>query len=93
MRHPFSLDRITFNEDQVTVISSKESIPNWQGTPLEFLARLSLHIPNHYEHLERFYGRYSPVTRGALNEGEEILREPNTDNTQSNKISPSFSKS
>jgi hypothetical protein len=95
MRHPFSLDRITFNEDKVTVISSKESIPNWQGTPLEFLARLSLHIPNHYEHLERFYGRYSPVTRGALKEVkvEEILNEPDTDNSQSNELTHFFSKS
>ena len=32
--------------------------------PLEFLARLSAHIPNKYEQLVRYYGHYSARTRG-----------------------------
>ena len=59
MRHPFSLERIIIKKNGVEVTSTKESVPTWKGTPLEFLARLSQHIPNHYEHLERFYGRHS----------------------------------
>ena len=36
------------------------------GSPLDFLARLSLHIPNPNERLERCYGRYSCRVRGGL---------------------------
>ena len=66
MRHPFPLGRIKIEDNQVKVISSKDDVvPTWKTTPLDFLARLSQHIPGCYEHLERFLGRYSSVTRGV----------------------------
>ena len=40
-------------------------MPTLHTTPLDFLARLSQHLPDRYEHYERFFGRYSPVMRGA----------------------------
>jgi hypothetical protein len=61
---PLALERIVLTEDAVVVNADRRKLPDWTGTPLEFLARLSAHIPGYYEHLERFFGRYSSATRG-----------------------------
>lgn len=34
--------------------------------PLEFMAELSMHVPNHREQTIRYFGRYSCRTRGAI---------------------------
>ena len=59
-----------------------------EGNPLELLARLPQHIPNHYEHQERFYGRYSPVTRGELE--KEKINEPEKLDSESNETYKPF---
>ena len=63
-KSPLALDRIVLSDDAVVIHAERRKLPDWTGTPLEFLARLSAHIPRHYEHLERFFGRYSSATRG-----------------------------
>jgi hypothetical protein len=63
-KSPLALDRIVLNDTSVVISAERRKLPDWTGTPLEFLARLSAHIPRHYEHLERFFGRYSSATRG-----------------------------
>ena len=37
MRHPFAVDRIVIKKNKVEVVSTKESVITWKGTPLEFL--------------------------------------------------------
>lgn len=61
---PVSLERITITETSVRIQAERRALPDWKGTPLDFLARLSPHIPNTFEHLERFYGRFSYAARG-----------------------------
>ena len=63
-KSPLALDRIVLTDDAVVVQPERRKLPDWRGTPLEFLARLAMHIPRFYEHLERFFGRYSSATRG-----------------------------
>jgi hypothetical protein len=63
-KSPLALERIVLSDDAVVVHAERRKLPDWTGTPLDFLARLSAHIPGHYEHLERFFGRYSSATRG-----------------------------
>jgi hypothetical protein len=63
-KSPLALDRIALDDTSVVVLAERRKLPDWTSTPLEFLARLSAHIPRHYEHLERFFGRYSSATRG-----------------------------
>lgn len=88
MRHPFAVDRIVIKKNKVEVVSTKESVITWKGTPLEFLARISPHIPNHYEHMERFYGLYSPVIRGALTAKKQQIPHSHTDPIHTDPIDP-----
>jgi hypothetical protein len=51
MRHPFSLSQIEVINNKIVITSTKEEVDDWSGTPLDFLARLFLHIPNPNEQL------------------------------------------
>jgi hypothetical protein len=66
MRHPFSLSQVQVINNKIVITSTKEEVDDWSGSPLDFLARISLHIPNPNERLERCYGRYSCRVRGRL---------------------------
>jgi len=61
---PVSLERITITDTSVRIHAERRVLPDWQGSPLDFLARSSSHIPDAFEHLERFYGRFSSAARG-----------------------------
>jgi hypothetical protein len=68
---PVMLTRISIERQEdkdVVRYSSDKGIREF--TPLDFLAELSAHIPNLFEQTVRFYGAYSPRSRGkrsALN--------------------------
>jgi len=66
MRHPFSLSQVQVINNKIVITSTKEEVGDWSGSSLDFLARLSLHIPNPNERIERCYGRYSCRVRGRL---------------------------
>ncbi len=74
MRHPLPLSKITIANSQIVINSDKVEVPSWRGEPLDFLAKLSLHIPSHYERLERYFGRYSSRAR-AQSEFTKKLKE------------------
>ena len=63
MRHPLTLSKVKINNSQIIINSDKAQVPSWRGEPLDFLARLSTHVPSHYERLERYYGMYSSRAR------------------------------
>jgi hypothetical protein len=73
MRHPFSLSHIKVVNNSITITSSKNELREWCGTALDFLARLSVVLPNPNERLERCFGRYSSRVRGRLNAQEALL--------------------
>jgi hypothetical protein len=43
--------------------------------PLEFLARLTAHIPNKYQVMTRYYGYYANRVRGARRPWAELIRQ------------------
>jgi hypothetical protein len=81
-RAPISLEKVSLQGDMVLVKSSNEMIPDANMTPLEFLAKLSLQIPNLHECTLRYYGALSYRKRGEkikhetarkLSEAEQLL--------------------
>lgn len=61
-RPPLSHDRLSVRHD--TVRYHSDTTESWKGHPLEFLARLSPHLPNKWEQCTRYFGHYSSRTRG-----------------------------
>ncbi len=43
-------------------------------SPMEFLAELSCHVPRVFEQTTRFFGVYSPRTRGAKRREERFQK-------------------
>jgi len=73
---PLSEARLSIDESglEPTIVYQKTSADGEQikhFSPLEFLAQLSLHIPNTWEQTTRHYGVYSSVTRGKKIREEE----------------------
>ena len=70
VRNPVALDRLEYDASgrQVRYRSEKPDGPT-AGTealdPLEFLARVTAHIPNKHQVLTRYYGYYGNRVRGA----------------------------
>jgi hypothetical protein len=69
-RAPLSLSRLTYDSDTQTVTYAYTNLyDNTDATetitPLELIARLSLHIPNVREQIIRYAGIYAHRTRGA----------------------------
>jgi hypothetical protein len=65
-RAPLSLEKLSIQDDIVTYIvtyTTKDGAAH-EFDALEFIAALSAHIPNTYESLTRYYGRYSCRSRG-----------------------------
>jgi len=55
-RLPAPLNRLSFNDGQVTVAARKQTLTL---TPVDFIAKLTLHIPNRYQNVRRYAGFYS----------------------------------
>ena len=62
-RCPLSLEKLSICDDIVTYTTKDGTALEF--SPVEFLARLSQHIPDKWEQMIRFYGAYSARTRGA----------------------------
>ena len=77
-RGPVERKRLEIIDDLVTYETERET---WDGDPLEFLARLSCHLPGRYESVLRNFGEYSSRVRGARAK-EERSREPAPENPQ-----------
>jgi hypothetical protein len=75
-RNPVALERLEYNASarQVHYRSDKAAGPT-AGTdtvdPLEFLARVTAHIPNKHQVMTRYYGYYANRVRGARRGREE----------------------
>src|SRR3989338_7138459 len=63
IRPPVSLERLTYDrKNQQVFYQGKTQTYTYQ--PLDFLAYVSLHIPNKGEQIVRYYGWYSNKSRG-----------------------------
>ncbi len=75
-RNPVALERLEYDaaERQVRYRSDKADGPT-AGTetvdPLEFLARVTAHIPNKHQVMTRYYGYYANRVRGARRRREQ----------------------
>ena len=63
-RTPVSLSQMSYGKDQVYLRTKKGSA--LQLSPLEFIAKLTLHIPDTYLHMRRYAGLYASATRRKL---------------------------
>jgi len=79
MRPPISLDRMSWDGEGEVRYRRKRGHEGsgWEGCevetfePLEFLARVIMHIPEPRRHLVRYYGWYSNAARGRRRREEE----------------------
>ncbi len=55
-RLPAPLNRLAFNDGQVKVEARKQTLTL---TPVDFIAKLTLHIPDRYQNIRRYAGFYS----------------------------------
>jgi hypothetical protein len=74
LRSPFSLEKMRYQANTGTTIYQSKMHPvlkrNFEVfTDCDWLAALTAHIPNAAEHLVRYHGWYSNVTRGETAEG------------------------
>lgn len=80
-RNPVALERLEYDASarEVRYRSDKTDGPT-AGTetvdPLEFLARLTAHIPNKHQVMTRYYGYYANRVRGARRRREPPVGEP-----------------
>jgi hypothetical protein len=63
-RTPVSLSQLTYTKEAVHVRTRKGRALTF--SPLDFLAHLTVHIPNHYQHMRRYAGLYASATRRFL---------------------------
>jgi hypothetical protein len=75
LRSPFVQEKMRYHPRSGTVISRSKLHPvlkgNFEVFPvLDWLAPLTAHIPNPGEHVVRYYGRYSTVSRGKRRKTE-----------------------
>ena len=69
IRAPFSVGKLQYLPGRNTVIYRSKLVKGLNRnfglyTPLDFLAAVTAHIPDAWEHLTRYYGWYSSVSRG-----------------------------
>ena len=57
-RPPVALNRLDYDGTTVTLTTTKRAV--LKLTPLDFLAKITLHIPNRYQNIRRYAGFYSP---------------------------------
>jgi len=69
-RSPINLQKLSLEGDTVVVRNDNEQVPSGRFSPLEFLAELSLQIPNVYESTLRYYGVFSYRARGDKRSAE-----------------------
>jgi hypothetical protein len=80
LRSPFSLEKLRYQATTGTIIYQSKMHPTLKRnfevfSATDWLAALTAHIPNAGEHLVRYYGWYSNVSRGKRRkaQGEEPI--------------------
>lgn len=85
-RPPACLARIQYNETSVTYETKKGVTLNF--TPIEFLSKLTLHIPDHYQNVRLYLGFYSSHVRRKIVKAStsiiEVVTEPQAKQGSSN---------
>ena len=94
LRSPFSQEKVRYHAKTGTVIYRSKMHPvlkrNFEVfSACDWLAALTAHIPNAGEHLVRYYGWYSNVSRGKRRKAQG---EATTAIVESSEISPSEAK-
>jgi hypothetical protein len=71
-RGPVADARIEIQDDVVTYRTEKDGLTH-EFSPLEFLARLTPHVPDKWESTIRYYGYYSHRARGERKKQQAML--------------------
>ena len=69
-RGPVANSKISITDDIVTYLTDKDPLTH-EFDAVEFLARLTPHIPNKWEQTTRFYGYYSHRSRGKRHKKQQ----------------------
>ena len=72
-RGALSLEKLSVQDDLVIYTSKDGKVHEYEA--LDFLALLTTHIPNNYESVTRYYGRYSSRVRGETAKRERLENE------------------
>ncbi len=80
-----ALERFFYNPEtcRVTVHSTRTGMPR-ELTALDFLAELSVHVPDHGEHTVLYYGRASNRSRGERKKAEALAQPVPKDSAHEN---------
>ena len=73
-RGPVANSKIEINDDLVTYITEKDP-KTYEFSPLEFLARITPHIPDKWEQTNRYFGAYSSRTRSIEKKKQSLANE------------------
>ena len=73
-RGPVANSKIEINDDLVTYITEKDP-KTYEFSPLEFLARITPHIPDKWEQTNRYFGAYSSRTRSIEKKKQSLDEE------------------
>lgn len=82
MRAPVNLSRLRFDPASGMLAYQPKAAHDVDAAelsdPLEFLARVLIHLPEPNKHLVRFYGAYANRVRSALTDADANQTEPAT---------------
>jgi hypothetical protein len=98
VRNPVSLKRLVYIDGQQAVIyRALRSNPSVGANfvaldPLEWLARITDHIPDPGRHRTLFYAHYANRARGARAEEKKLLEGPGAEAPQKRRCSPSWAR-
>ncbi len=97
MRNPLSLKKLVYLDGRQAVLYRSRMNPslgrNFEAMdPLEWLARMSDHIPDPGQHRTLFYGEYSSRVRGTLQPDEPDATAANAEPSPKRRCSPSWAR-
>ena len=97
VRNPLSLQKLVYLDGQQAVLYRSRMNPslgrNFEAMdPLEWLARMSDHIPDPGQHRTLFYGEYSNRVRGFGTPGRSLRRKPAQQPEPRRRCSPSWAR-
>ena len=95
LRSPLAQEKLHYHANTGTIIYRSKMHPvlkrNFEVfSACDWLAALTAHIPNAGEHLVRYYGWYSNVSRGSGGRRRKKIRQPSRNSVRSPTSRPSM---
>ena len=87
-RPPVALNRLHYDGTTVTLTTTKRAV--LKLTPLDFLAKITLHIPNRYQNIRRYAGFYSPNIQSKVRRARLVDRAKKEPIEESKPVAPKW---